>query len=590
MSPPKPARLWDPPRLVQQRNFDVSWLELFFDFIFVVGLTGLSCQWSKSFKEIEDRHGSFPLGLRWKHFCRLFVLVGIILLLRVWRWEVFYQSVFDGDNDLYGRILTMLMIFSVGSGYITMQENDYLEDVSHAMDMFISFNFQMRFFHFFKFARAMYYQTERIISITGVLSAIFFECSSLLVIYFLNDDVRMIVLLIFPFLSMALQFSLLQCGDSTIIQMSRSHIIERFEVFVILLLGQAVVISSNITAEANIHKRHDIAGYGAFISAFTTFWIVWVYYDNSRRESQSMTGFISFLWHLSHVLLVPSLLIHIGTTQTIFQIWIAHDSHHTLEFSVRFWFCISSGCILVSLWWARSAVQMGPVIRHWRVAIGLFFALLTTLVSIFPMTSPILLIFVFVIFTVNLGADMYLHSRRNLTLSMHELLNVKENAPNPEPETPIQTQSHLEMKLRQAEHEILLARKALSDVYTINEKLEESNQFHKDEVALLKQEIESYTIERVEAMARIKLLEDENARVVELERKTSEQLEEVQKKMEETKEEPKLDDTQESKNSSEEESGVLVNFEDSVVQEDDTIHDDNAKTNALPVIAGAVSI
>ena len=110
-------------------------------------------------------------------------------------------------------------------------------------------------------------------------------------------------------------------------------------------------------------------------------------------------------------------------------------------------------------------------------------------------------------------------------------------------------------------------------------------------MALLKQEIDSYTIERVEAMARIKLLEDENARVVELERKTSEQLEEVQKKIiEETKEEPKLDDTQESKNSSEEESGVLVNFEDSVVQEDDTILDDNAKTNALPVIAGAVSI
>ena len=120
--------------------------------------------------------------------------------------------------------------------------------------------------------------------------------------------------------------------------------------------------------------------------------------------------------------------------------------------------------------------------------------------------------------------------------------------------------------------------------------MEESNQFHKDEVALLKQEIEAYTIERVEAMARIKILEDENARVVELERKTSEQLEEVQKKIEDAKEVPKLEDAQGSKNSSEEDSGVLVNFEDSVVQEDGINVDDKGKTDAFPVIAGAVCI
>lgn len=321
-----PAFLWDPPRLIQNRSelAGVRWLELVFDLAVVIALAGLSHLWFLSvsdpsswgshrrfLEETESEiHVRYPWGMDWHVFSKLLVFIGILHLLRIWRWEVFYQSSLEGDNDIFGRCITCLFIILFASAYPLLGTEWPGTHPGDVLNLFSICHALVRLVIMIKCIRVGLYVPEEDRP-PKVMICIFLEMIFLFIGFLSGDDLTMVILFFMPMVSL---FIRLISNHFMIapVKTNEAHISERFSLFVVLLTGEGLVTLFDSLVPAMEHKDVNPEIWGIFTMGAIMFLAFWQYRDNMRHENQHLSGNHLFLWHISHITLVPAMVINFG--------------------------------------------------------------------------------------------------------------------------------------------------------------------------------------------------------------------------------------------------------------------------------------
>lgn len=257
--PPKVKDLFQPPRLRSSRDTSderhASWLELFYDLVFVVAIAQLSLLLSHEYSFV----GLF-------HFAALFVPVW-------WAWigNTFYLSRFDAD-DVTDRLLTMGQMMFVASLAVHIPQGLGEHSVGFALSYVgvraLLIAQYVRAGRFLPEARPLTFRYSVGFSIAAalwILSTVvpppfrFFLWAAGIAIDFLT-----------PITAGTLHLKL---------PPHVAHLPERFGLFTIIVLGEAIVATVQGTT------KQALQGYGVFIGAFglvIAFALWWDYFNDVR--------------------------------------------------------------------------------------------------------------------------------------------------------------------------------------------------------------------------------------------------------------------------------------------------------------------
>ncbi len=274
--------LWQPPRLRvdegEEKERRVTWLELFYDLVFVVAIAELVHNLEKD----VSLSGFFS-------FAALFVPVW-------WCWvgATFYATRFDTD-DLGHRLLTLLQMAIIA----TLAVN-----VHHGLgDSSVGF--------------ALSYVASRTVLILQYLSAGHFVAAArpLTNWYSRGFSISVVLWLISVFVPVPWRFALWALGvliDLATpltagrlvarIPPSMSHIPERVGLFTIIVLGESVIAVVRGVAEQTWNVSSALAAFLGLVLAFSLWWIYFDSVDGSplRAMKAGRMG-ISLAWLYSHL-------------------------------------------------------------------------------------------------------------------------------------------------------------------------------------------------------------------------------------------------------------------------------------------------
>lgn len=308
--------LWQPPRLhTNQENKEerkATWLELFYDLIFVVAIAELSHSLSKDVS-VQGFIG----------FVALFVSVW-------WCWlgATFYATLFDTD-DIRDRLLTLLQMMIVAALAVNVHHGLSTSSIGFALSYvavrcILIFQFLFAGYHI-KQARPLtnWYAVGFSIGVALWLVSIFVPIPWRFVLWILG---------------LILDFSIpLGTGNlATKIPPDVSHIPERLGLFTIIVLGESIVAVVRGVADREWNISSILVALLGLSIAFS-FW--WLYFDSvSGSPWENMkTGRIGIVlcWLYSHVVLAIAL----AATGLGVEHMILKSAVNTLPEAERWLFC-----------------------------------------------------------------------------------------------------------------------------------------------------------------------------------------------------------------------------------------------------------
>ncbi|HEX9987496.1 MAG TPA: low temperature requirement protein A [Chloroflexia bacterium] len=317
------ASLWQRPRLrtdeEEHRERKTSWLELFFDLVFVVVVAELSHRLSEDIS--WDGLGGFVL---------LFVPVWW-----VWLGATFYNDRFETD-DVSHRLFTFLQMLPVAA--LALNVHDGLGESSQGFALSYA---SARAILIVMWLRGGLYNppmrpvTTRYaigfsISLVLWVSSVFVPAPWRFVLWGLG----LLLDLITPWFTLDLQ--------SRLPRLSTSHLPERFGLFTIIVLGESVAGVVRGAAE-----RHDLTlttGVTAALGLAAAFCLWWVYFDNVMSRPFKPGTWWAAVWGNLHLPLAMSLTLIGAAVANI----IAHEGE-ALDEPLRWLVCGAVGLSLLVL-------------------------------------------------------------------------------------------------------------------------------------------------------------------------------------------------------------------------------------------------
>jgi low temperature requirement protein LtrA len=259
-----------------------SWLELFFDLVFVLAVAQVAQVLVKN----SDLSGAV-------HFAVLFVPVW-------WSWIgfTFYADRFESNETAY-RILTFAGMLAVAALSLTLgkaftPEGDLPLVITYCLVRLVIVALYVRSAYYVPLARGLSLQF-----IVGFGSAIVIFLLSLLVappVRYYVWIAAMVVELATPFLSLRL---------SRLIPYDYSHIPERFGLFTIIVLGEAVIATATGAASVSWTAATIAMASIGFAMAACVWWINFEFVEDDAIRSPSLGP--RFVYLYSHYFIVASI-------------------------------------------------------------------------------------------------------------------------------------------------------------------------------------------------------------------------------------------------------------------------------------------
>jgi low temperature requirement protein LtrA len=336
------ASFIQPPRLRigeedSEEERRATWLELFYDLVFVVAVAQLS-HYLKDHVSVEGALG----------FIALFIPVW-------WSWigNTLYANRFDTD-DVIRRLLTGLQMLAAAAIAVNIHhglgESSPGLAISYAAGRFV---LVMEYYRAGKHIPTARPLTTRY-AIGFAIGATIWAVSAFVPIpwRFVLWAVGIIVDFVTPFTAIKFQLGLLP---------NASHLPERFGLFTMIVLGEAIVAVVDGVSKQDWEIKSVLAAVFGLCAAFSLWW---VYFDNlggkpiiqARQEGKTSTVFI---WLYTHLPLV----IGIAATGVGVQKVLTSDQMTALPDKYRWLLCAS-----LSLCWAAIAIlhRLG-VIRYCKM-------------------------------------------------------------------------------------------------------------------------------------------------------------------------------------------------------------------------------
>lgn len=275
------ARWWRPPRLhsahqEEEEEREVTWLELFYDLVYVATLIQLGNRLSSDIS---------PSGF-----------VGFVLLFVPiwWSWSgmTFYVNRFIAD-DVWHRLLVFVQMFAIAALAVNVQSG--LEDGSRG---FAFAYVGIRLVLIIQYVRASrHVESARPLTTRYVVG---FSLAAL--IWFVSAFVPTPARFVLWVIGMAVDFGTpLSPASRRLVPLlppDVEHMAERYGLFTIIVLGESFL--KVVDGAAGSHLTQSAAIYGALgLAVASSLW--WIYFDDTARSQVRMTASYGQLWIYAHL-------------------------------------------------------------------------------------------------------------------------------------------------------------------------------------------------------------------------------------------------------------------------------------------------
>jgi low temperature requirement protein LtrA len=278
-----------PPRLQtkesEERHRQASWLELFYDLVFVVAVANLA------HRLLVDHDWNATLA-----FVALFVP-----LWWTWAGYQFYADRYDTD-DLGQRLLAALQMVA-----IALMAASISGDESNSMAAFaVSFVFA-RFLLLTMYWRAYRHVPETQELVAGYLRGFGLGGGLWLISIWIPDPWRYVLWVAGLAVDFATPYLLRKIQSK--VPLSSSHLPERFGLFTILVLGESIAA---VVAGLSHQSWEFAPTFGGIVGVLAATSLWWLYFDNVegsvvRRRAEQRTAWKPTVWIYSHLPLAISL-------------------------------------------------------------------------------------------------------------------------------------------------------------------------------------------------------------------------------------------------------------------------------------------
>ena len=284
--------------LMSERH--ASWLELFFDLVFVLAVAQVA-------KVLAD------------HTDMLGMLKYIVLFVAVWwAWVgyTFYADRFESNEAKY-RIYTFAGMLAVAAFALTLgkaftPDGDLPFIITYAGVRLVLIGLYIRSAYYIPLARAL--SAEFIIglgtSVTILLVSLFTPVPLRYYLWALAISIELVTPFFVPRLTRA-------------IPVDRSHLPERFGLFTIIVLGEAVIATATGASSVRWNAITITTAAIGFAMAACVWWINFEFVEDDAIKSRSLTPRIVYLY--SHFFIVSSIVaIGIGVEHAVKETAEAH--------------------------------------------------------------------------------------------------------------------------------------------------------------------------------------------------------------------------------------------------------------------------
>ena len=277
-----------------------SWLELFFDLVFVLAVAQTA--------HVLSAHADFGGFLK---YAALFVPVW-------WAWVgfTFYADRFESDETSY-RVLTFAGMLSVAALSLTLENafsarGDAPFIICYVLARLTLMALYARAAYHIPLARALCLQF-----IAGLGSAAVLLLASLL----FEPPARYVIWAIALVLELSIPF--LNLKATRVFPIDRSHIPERFGLFTIIVLGEAVIATANGAARVEWNFATIATACLGFAMAACVWWINFDFVEDSAIKSKALVP--RFVYLYGHFFIVASIVaIGVGVEHAIKETSEAH--------------------------------------------------------------------------------------------------------------------------------------------------------------------------------------------------------------------------------------------------------------------------
>lgn len=342
-----------------QKDRRVTWMELFFDLIFVAAVAQVGAALSKDY--------SWPGLLR---YAFLFVLIW-----SAWSGHTLYSTRFDTD-DLVQRLLTLVQCFI--AAVMAANSQDTLDSRSSAG--FSAAYAGLRVVLVLQYIRVRKVAQTRLLTIRYAMG---FGAAAAL--WILSALVPVPARFWIWGVAFAIDFStpLWAFKDGAKFPPDAAHFPERFGLFTIILLGEFVAaVMRGIESQ---EYWTGTAALTAFASMAFAFVIWWWYFDGARssaeRHVRSRREAISFqIWVYAHL----PLFLAIGVAGVGFESLISRQGRAMLESSGAFILCSAVALLMLSLATLGATSEGARAKRNWTGYLWPHFLLACTALALIP--------------------------------------------------------------------------------------------------------------------------------------------------------------------------------------------------------------
>jgi low temperature requirement protein LtrA len=259
-----------------------SWLELFFDLVFVFAVA----QTAQILSQHSDGYG---------------FLKYLVLFIPVW-WSwigfTFYADRFETEETIY-RVLTFAAMLAVAAFSLTLEEafstsGDTPFIICYVLVRLVIIAMYLRAAYYVPLARAL--AAQFIIGL-GIASAL------LLISLLFAPPARYVIWAIAAVLELATPF--LNLKVTRTVPIDHSHIPERFGLFTIIVLGEAVVATTTGAARVEWNFVTIAAAAFGFAMAACIWWINFDFVEDSAIKSRALVPRFTYLY--GHFFIVSSI-------------------------------------------------------------------------------------------------------------------------------------------------------------------------------------------------------------------------------------------------------------------------------------------
>lgn len=341
---------WQKPQLRRDEEFEqhraVTWLELFFDLVFVVVIARLA----HSFSEDLTFHGLLNF------------LVMFLPVWWVWNAATYYTERFESEG-IENRFFTFLKMITVAG--MAIYSHHGLEE------SYIGFSISYllaRMINIFMWLRAAYHVHEFRPVAYRFAAGFIIVVLSIVLSYFIDFNYHIYLWSFAVFTDIITPYFTMK-QQAKLPKLSTSKFPERFGLLTIIVLGEAVVGVINGLSE--LHHLDFQLILSGILGLFITFSMWWIYFDFIARRAAKATITTALIWVYLHIFLMTAITITAVALTSAFK-EIQREQLGTSTQSILL-FCLSF-YLLISAVLEKTLARKDdePTHRHWSPLLKVF--------------------------------------------------------------------------------------------------------------------------------------------------------------------------------------------------------------------------